>query len=99
LKIFRENHKNDNQDELLDFYEFTLYMIFEICHEKWREWRKSYLGWIRKNPEILPSYHSYDFFLENDNLGLDGVHFRCGQKNCRPAAGPIRCRFWVFYSS
>ena len=34
------------------------------------KWRKSYLGWIRKNPEILPSYHSYDFSLKNDNLGL-----------------------------
>ena len=28
-----KNHKNDNKDEFLNFYEFTLYMIFKIFHE------------------------------------------------------------------
>ena len=28
MSFLRENHKNNNQVEFIDFYEFILYMIF-----------------------------------------------------------------------
>ena len=59
-------HKNDNQSELLDFYQLTLYMIFSRKKplSEWPFWgksRKSYIEWILENPEIYPSYHFCNF--------------------------------------
>ena len=34
MSFFKENHKNVNSGELLDFYEFTLYMIFAFFLKK-----------------------------------------------------------------
>ena len=61
MVIFRENHKNDNRDEFTDFYEFTLSMNFanflKFAFRYLREnFKKSFTGWIRKNPEIYSSY-------------------------------------------
>ena len=33
LLFLMKNHKNDNKGEFLNFYEFTLYMIFEFFYE------------------------------------------------------------------
>ena len=33
LSFLMKSHKNDNKDEFLDFYKFTLYMIFKNFHE------------------------------------------------------------------
>ena len=30
LSFLRENHKNNNKGEFLDFYEFTLYMFLKV---------------------------------------------------------------------
>ena len=32
--------------------------------------QNSYVGWIRKNPGIHPSYHFYDFPLKNENFEI-----------------------------
>ena len=69
LLFLRKNHKNDNLVEFLDFYEFTLFMIFKNFHENshyrnghFQENRENYIYWlVLKNPRILLSYHSCDF--------------------------------------
>ena len=33
LAFLRENNKNDNEGEFLDFYEFTSNMIFKFFHQ------------------------------------------------------------------
>ena len=58
-----KNHKNDNSGEFPDFYECTLYIIFEIFHgnslyrnDHFQKKRENH-RWIRKNP----GYHFYVF--------------------------------------
>ena len=68
LSFLLENHRNDNKGEFPDFNESTLYMTFKIFENGHfdngyfcEKFQKSYIGWIRKNPRIHPSYLFCDF--------------------------------------
>ena len=74
LSFLRENHKNDKWGEFPDFfeliniYDFGDFQGMAIFVE---HFKIIYVGWIRKNPSIHPSYYFLWFSLENDNSGLN----------------------------
>ena len=49
MSFLREIHENDNKGELMDFYEFTLYMIFKFFTK---------LAIVR-DPRIKPNFYNY----------------------------------------
>ena len=52
LSFLRKSNKNDNKDEFLDFYEFTLNMIFKILHKNYH-YRNRHIRGNREKMKVL----------------------------------------------
>ena len=88
MAIFVENYKKVDKSKFVNFFEFTLYMIFKNFQEFSGKSQKSYIGWIRKNPGLHSCHH---FCVSSSNIA------NFGKKNLKfLSIGPIK--IFDFYS-